>query len=94
MPRGDGIPGPSVNINGVAGWAAEDLMQIEVDNTTNANYTFISYAVDLNAAPTDPVWMCKRITQATGSVRFAKTADGKASSDFRFKASLAATYTY
>lgn len=95
MARGDGKPGPSVPVEGVAKWAVEDLLILEVDNTSDANYTFFSYTYDLNAALTDKVWQVKRISTATGSVRFAKDpATGKATNQFMLQASEAANYSY
>lgn len=88
------FPEVTVNPYQVADFAAEDFMRIEVDSTTDGNYTFFAYTYDVNADLTDPVWMCKRVSTANGSVKFAKAPNGRATRDFRFKASLMATYTY
>ena len=46
-----------------------------IDNTTSADYTYICKALDPNAVSTDKVWVCYRITNATGTKAFANGVD-------------------
>lgn len=75
--------------------------RVVIDNTTDPLYTFISETYDMDIATTDQGWRVRRVTNATGTTEFAKygtsptdTAGTVRTDEFKFKASIAATYTF
>lgn len=66
-----------------------------IDNTTSATYTYIYKSLDPTAATTASVWLCKRITNSTGTARFANgiTDFSVQSSLITVAQGLSATYT-
>lgn len=91
----NGYPEVTIDPNQVAQFAAEDELILEVDNTTNASYVYYSQTYLKDAATTDKVWRCFRVTVANGSKRWAKDpVSGLGTSEFKLQASAAATYTY
>lgn len=65
------------------------------DITTNASYTYVSKTAIEDAATTDYVWFCYRITNANGTIHFpTHPTTGVVSSAPDKQASAAATYTY
>lgn len=46
-------------------------LRTEIDNTTSATYTYTCKSLDPNASSTSPVWVCYRVTNATGAKSFA-----------------------
>lgn len=88
-------PKVEINLQNSAINLADDELTEEIDNTTDASYTFVSQTFDEKAATSDPVWRCYRITNATGTKKWATDpATSKKTRQFALKASLAATYTY
>ncbi len=66
-----------------------------MDITTSASYTYVSKTAIENAATTDHVWFCYRITNANGTIHWAThPTSGVVSSQADKQASEAATYTY
>jgi len=75
--------------------------RVVIDNTTSAAYTYISETYNMDISTTDQGWRVKRITNATGTTEFAKygtsptdTSGTVRTDEFKFKASIAATYTF
>jgi len=73
----------------------DDGLSTIIDSTTSATYTYIYKAISPTAVISDPVWLCKRVVNATGTARFANGI-----SDFSVSSSLmtvddglTATYT-
>jgi len=86
-----------VNVNplGSAVSLLDDELTEVIDTASNASYTFISQTYLDDAATTDAVWRCFRVTNANGTKRWAtNAATGKRTRAFMFQASAAATYTY
>ncbi len=46
-------------------------LRTEIDNTTSATYTYTCKSLDPNASSLSPVWVCYRVTNATGTKSFA-----------------------
>ena len=89
------MPRVEINPDNAAVNISSDDYTEEIDVTTDALYTFVSQTYDEKAATSDPVWRCYRITNASGTKKWATDpATGKKTREFKLKASLAATYTY
>ena len=46
-----------------------------IDSTTSATYTYIYKSLNPNAVQTKKEWLCKRITNASGTSSFANGVD-------------------
>lgn len=59
------------------GYRFDDGVTTQIDNTTNAAYTYIYKSLNSNATTTDgkAQWLCKRVTNASGSSSFANGID-------------------
>ena len=89
------MPRVEINPDNAAVNISSDDYTEEIDVTTDALYTFVSQTYDEKAATSDPVWRCYRITNASGTKKWATDpATSKKTREFKLKASLAATYTY
>lgn len=89
------MPRVEINPDNAAVNISSDDYTEEIDVTTDAAYTFVSQTYDEKAATSDPVWRCYRITNASGTKKWATDpATSKKTREFKLKASLAATYTY
>lgn len=89
------MPRVEINPDNAAVNISSDDYTEEIDVTTDALYTFVSQTYDEKAATSDPVWRCYRITNASGTKKWATDpATNKKTREFKLKASLAATYTY
>lgn len=95
MPTKHGKPEVNIDPNKTCQFAAEDELTVVVDATTNPSYVFYSQTYNENAATTDPVWRCFRVTVANGSKFWAiNPATSKHTRAFELQASAAATYSY
>ena len=89
------MPRVEINPDNAAVNISSDDYTEEIDVTTDALYTFVSQTYDEKAATSDPVWRCYRLTNASGTKKWATDpATSKKTREFKLKASLAATYTY
>ncbi len=81
-----------INQSGVP--ALDDEYTKILDVTTDPTYIFVSQTYDENAATTDKVWRCYRLTVANGSKVWATNpGTSKRTRAFVLQASAAATYT-
>lgn len=73
----------------------DDGLSTIIDNTTSATYTYIYKSLDPTAATTGSVWICKRVTNATGTSRYANGVSDFSRSDLliTIAGGLTATYT-
>lgn len=61
----------------------DDGLSTIIDSTTDPLYTYIYKAISPTASISGPVWLCKRVVNATGTARFANGI-----SDFSVSSSL------
>lgn len=73
----------------------DDGLSTIIDNTTSATYTYIYKSLNATAATTSAVWLCKRITNATGTARYANGISDFSRNDelITVAQGLTATYT-
>lgn len=73
----------------------DDGLSTIIDNTTSATYTYIYKALSATAPTTSAVWLCKRITNASGTGRFANGISDFSRNDelITVAQGLTATYT-
>lgn len=65
-----------------------------IDNTTSATYTYTCKSLDPKASSADPVWVCYRITNATGTKAFANGVDDFKRPEKLITVAAALTATY
>lgn len=69
-------------------------LRTQIDNTTSATYTYTCKSLDPNASSADPVWVCYRVTNATGTKSFANGVDNFKESKKLITVAQALTATY
>ena len=65
-----------------------------IDNTTSATYTYIYKSLNPSASQTKKEWLCKRITNATGTSSFANGVDNFLKQELLVTIATGLTATY
>lgn len=69
-------------------------LRTNIDDTTSADYTYICKSLDPAGDTTSKVWVCYRITKATGTKSFANGNDSFARKEKLITVAEALTATY
>lgn len=69
-------------------------LRTNIDNTTSADFTYICKTLDPNGLTTDDIWVCYRLTNATGTKSFANGVDSFARKEKLMTVAEALTANY